>query len=74
MSIANQPTQTAKTDIPMQVTEEEYLAVTPVLPDADGVYQTPLLPSFKLHVPTLWTSPLPTISQIVTMTKAMLAE
>jgi Uma2 family endonuclease len=29
------------------------------LEDADGVYITPLLPKFKLHVPTLWQETLP---------------
>jgi Uma2 family endonuclease len=30
-----------------------------ILPDASGVYRTPLLPQFALHVPTLWADTLP---------------
>ena len=36
--------------------EGRYIAVRE---DAEGYYQTPLLPGFKLHVPTLWNEPLP---------------
>ena len=31
----------------------------PQRPDKDGNYQTPILPNFMLHVPTLWQDPLP---------------
>lgn len=38
----------------------------------DDTYQTPLLPDFKLHVPTLWQDPLPTPSQTLEMVRRML--
>lgn len=40
----------------------------------DGHYRTPLLPDFRLHVPTLWTAPLPGPSAIVQMMQAMLSD
>jgi Uma2 family endonuclease len=40
--------------------------------DAQGYYQTPLLPGFKLHVPTLWDEPLPGYGAIWESTKALL--
>ncbi|MFZ4815700.1 MAG: Uma2 family endonuclease [Phototrophicaceae bacterium] len=43
-----------------------------VLPDATGNYATPLLPDLKLHVPTLWQTPLPDIFAIVRMVEGML--
>lgn len=33
-------------------------------PDENGYYETPQPPGFRLHVPTLWTSPLPDFYQI----------
>ena len=44
--------------------------------DADGNYQTPLLPGLKLHVPTLWRdeAALPNPVQIVQAMQAMLAD
>jgi Uma2 family endonuclease len=41
-------------------------------PDEHGYYETPQLPGLRLHVPTLWTSPLPGPSQIVTLVQQML--
>lgn len=41
--------------------------------DQDGNYQTPRLPGFTLHVPTLWTDPLPGFSAIAEAVKAMLS-
>lgn len=40
--------------------------------DAQGNYQTPLLPDFVLHVPTLWQTPLPRLSSIVASVQKML--
>lgn len=40
-------------------------------PDGDGHYQTPLLPDFVLHVPTLWTDPLPDYFAIADAVRAM---
>jgi len=40
-------------------------------PDADGNYQTPLLPNFTLNVPTLWADPLPDLLAIVELVRAM---
>jgi Uma2 family endonuclease len=37
-------------------------------------YTTPLLPRFKLHMPSLWLEPLPTPKQIVKAVELMLAE
>ncbi len=37
-------------------------------------YETPLLPKFKLHVPTLWQSKFPSASGIAEAIKTMLAE
>jgi Uma2 family endonuclease len=42
--------------------------------DADGHYETPLLPKLKIHVPTLWEEELPNILQIVEVVKAMMEE
>jgi Uma2 family endonuclease len=42
--------------------------------DAAGNYQTALLEGFKLHVPSLWETPLPSPSQIVERVRAMLAD
>ena len=44
----------------------------PTLPDANGDYATVLLPNLRLHVPTLWQTPLPQILQIVASVQAML--
>lgn len=41
--------------------------------DAGGHYETPLLPRLRLHVPTLWGSPLPNILQIVDNVREMWA-
>jgi Uma2 family endonuclease len=43
-------------------------------PDADGNYQTPLLPGFVLHVPTLWEEKLPGTITVAQAVQAMLAE
>lgn len=40
--------------------------------DADSCYQTPLLPNLKIHVPTLWQSPLPDPVATVAALQAML--
>jgi len=40
--------------------------------DQAGNYETPLLPGLKVHVETLWTSPLPDILAIVEAVKTML--
>ncbi|MGQ9908390.1 MAG: Uma2 family endonuclease [Candidatus Flexifilum sp.] len=40
--------------------------------DADGNYATPLLPGFRLHVPTLWQEPLPDVIAIVDQMRAAL--
>ncbi|MCA0456029.1 MAG: Uma2 family endonuclease [Chloroflexi bacterium] len=42
--------------------------------DADGYYETPLLPSLKVHVPTLWQTPLPDPIATVTTLQAMLGK
>lgn len=42
--------------------------------DAAGFYQTPLLPDFRLHVPTLWDEPLPGFGAIAQAVKAMLGQ
>ena len=39
--------------------------------DKDGFYESPVLPGFKLHVPTLWQDELPGIVEIVDSVKAM---
>ena len=44
-------------------------AVIPL--DADGHYITSLLPHFKLHVATLWQTPLPDIFAVTDAVKAM---
>jgi Uma2 family endonuclease len=41
-----------------------------IIPDED-YYETPLLPQFKFHVPTLWEDTLPDVIQIVAAVKAM---
>jgi len=46
---------------------------THIRPDAEGNYQTPLLPNFSLNVPTLWADPLPNFVQIYEIVKAMFA-
>jgi len=43
-------------------------------PDADGYYETPLLPGLRLHVPTLWQDRLPDIYQVTDAVRAMLAK
>lgn len=40
--------------------------------DAEGLYRTPLLPKFALHVPTLWQEPLPDPLAVVNAVQAML--
>ncbi|MDX2161515.1 MAG: Uma2 family endonuclease [bacterium] len=40
--------------------------------DADECYTTPALPGLKVHVPTLWGDPLPTIFETLEAVKAML--
>lgn len=42
------------------------------LPDEHGHYTTPKLPDFRLHVPTLWQSPLPSLYDVAESVKAML--
>jgi Uma2 family endonuclease len=49
-------------------TTNAYAVVTP---DADGSYTTPLLPRFKLHVPTLWQDPLPDFYTVAQTVQAM---
>lgn len=46
----------------------------PVEPDAEGYYQTPLLPHFKLHVPTLWQDRLPDLLTVVEDVKQMVGK
>jgi Uma2 family endonuclease len=41
--------------------------------NAEGYYSSPLLPQFKLYVPTLWQEELPTILEVVEAVKAMIA-
>ncbi|MEQ8674236.1 MAG: Uma2 family endonuclease [Aggregatilineales bacterium] len=43
-------------------------------PGAQDVYSTPLLPDFKLHVPTLWQSELPSIIEVIKSVEAMLKD
>lgn len=43
----------------------------PQVPDADGNYQTPLLPHLRLHVPTLWQESLPGPAATVQAVQAM---
>lgn len=43
-------------------------------PNAENVYSTPLLPNFKLHIPTLWRDELPTIIQVVKSVEQMLKD
>ncbi len=45
-----------------------------VAPDADGYYQTPLLPGLRLHVPTLWLKELPDFFAIGELVRAMMKE
>lgn len=40
-------------------------------PDAEGAYQTPLLPGLRLHVPTLWQKELPDLFVIGESVRAM---
>lgn len=40
--------------------------------DSDGNYRTPLLPQFVLHVPTLWSNPMPGPTEVVRTMQAML--
>jgi Uma2 family endonuclease len=40
----------------------------------DGNYVTPLIPDFRLHVPTLWTDELPDYGTVWTMIQAMVNE
>lgn len=42
--------------------------------DAQSNYQTPLLPGFVLHVPTLWTAPLPDFFAIGQAVQSMLGK
>jgi hypothetical protein len=42
--------------------------------DADGYYETPLLPRFKLHVATLWQDELPNFFEIVQTVQEMLKD
>ena len=42
-----------------------------IIPDND-TYETPLLPLFKFHVPTLWQDELPDVLQVVADVKAMI--
>lgn len=42
--------------------------------DADGNYYTPALPSFALHVATLWQEPLPNYAEIYEAVKTMLEQ
>jgi hypothetical protein len=37
----------------------------------DGSYASAVLPGFRLDVPTLWRSPLPNITQVIEMVRAM---
>jgi Uma2 family endonuclease len=51
---------------------DETGAYTQQLPDAEGNYQTPLLPKFIFHVPTLWLDPLPKPSAILKTVQTMM--
>lgn len=42
------------------------------LPDANGDYETPLLPRLVVHIPTLWTDPLPGPGVVSRAVEAML--
>lgn len=43
-------------------------------PMADETYQTPLLPRLRVHIPTLWTTPLPNLYQVGDAVRAMWVE
>ncbi len=45
-----------------------------IAPDAEGNYQTPLLPDLRVHVPTLWAAPLPNLIDTVRTVEAMLSK
>jgi Uma2 family endonuclease len=45
-----------------------------IAPDAEGFYETPLLPGLKLHVSTLWRMPLPDILAIVEAVRKMVED
>jgi len=45
-----------------------------VEPDADGFYQTPLLPGLRIHTPTLWQDPLPDFFEIGQAVRDMLGK
>ncbi len=45
-----------------------------VQPDDAGHFHTPLLPRLTLHVPTLWTDPLPNAIETVAAVQTMLAD
>jgi hypothetical protein len=42
--------------------------------DEDGFYESPLLPKFKIHVPTLWHDKLPNFIEIGEFVKAMFTD
>jgi Uma2 family endonuclease len=46
----------------------------PAFPDAEGIYETPLLPGLRLHAPTLWQKDLPDVLAVVDSVRAMLGE
>lgn len=42
-------------------------------PDAEGIYQSPVLPKFRLPVALFWRDPLPDIYEVVRLVESMLA-
>jgi Uma2 family endonuclease len=48
------------------------LLYSTVLPIDSGHYQTPLLPDFRLHVPTLWADELPGLGDVLSGVQEML--
>lgn len=46
----------------------------PFSADAEGHYETPLLPKLKIHVPTLWQEELPDIIEVVAMVQDMVGQ
>ncbi len=44
-----------------------------ILPNDNNYFTTPLLPDFKLHIPTLWVEELPNLRQAMELVETMLA-
>jgi Uma2 family endonuclease len=52
-------------------TDRRYAVIDP---DAGEVYTTPLLPGLRVHIPTLWTHPLPNLGEVYHAVQAMLTQ